>query len=56
MEQSLSLEAFSRSLRHLVNSSTFMEPEGLLLYSQEPTTGIRLEQVETSPHLNILFL
>jgi hypothetical protein len=33
-----------------------MEPEGSLLYSQEPFTGFYLEPQESSPYHSILFL
>jgi hypothetical protein len=39
-----------------INYPPFMEPEGLLLCSQEPTTGPCPEPDESSPHFFTLFL
>jgi len=54
MQQNLPLEANSHSSSQEILS--FMEHEGSLLCSQEPTTGSYPELVEPSLNLSILYL
>jgi hypothetical protein len=54
MELSPSLELTSRSVTQ--EFSHFMEHEGSLLYSQEPSTGPYPEPPKSSPYHPIIFL
>jgi hypothetical protein len=40
----------------LIFTPSFTEPEGSLLYSQQPITGPYPEPDESTPHLSTLFL